>query len=234
MASKALSGTLGNREPTIYPVTLTNNREGILMKRNHSGVLFAFVMMMVPFFALTLLAQSKSTEKGMDKMPAGFQGAFLQQSMAVEKQFVSLAEAIPQDKYTWRPAEGVRSIAESFLHVAGGNYLLPQFIGMKPPGDIQPQAFEKSTTDKAKIIEAIKKSFQYINDVVMKTPDADLEKRAEFFGNKTIMLGVLLIAATHQHETLGQAIAYARSNQVTPPWTVERQERIKEQQGNKM
>jgi hypothetical protein len=50
-----------------------------------------------------------------------------------ETKLVQLAEAIPQEKYTWRPGEGVRSVSEVFLHVAGGNYSIPRTLGVQPP-----------------------------------------------------------------------------------------------------
>ena len=51
----------------------------------------------------------------------------------LEEKIVGLAEAIPEDKYTWRPGEGVRSVSEAFLHIASVNYRLPNMIGSPPP-----------------------------------------------------------------------------------------------------
>ena len=55
---------------------------------------------------------------------------------AMHKKYVDLATAIPQEKYTWRPAEGVRSFSELFLHVAGANYGFPQLLGVPVPANI--------------------------------------------------------------------------------------------------
>ncbi|HEX9829987.1 MAG TPA: DinB family protein, partial [Bacteroidota bacterium] len=146
-------------------------------------------------------------------------GAFVKQSNYVENQFVTLAEAIPQDKYNWRPAEGVRSIAESFLHVARGNYGILTFIGAKVPEGVDMEKLEKSSTDKATIVDAMKKSFKAVNDYVQSVPESDFGREIDFFGNKMTVLDMIMLAATHQHETLGQSIAYARSNGVKPPWS---------------
>lgn len=176
----------------------------------------------------------KASEAMNATTPELFRSAFLQQSMGIEKQFVSLVEAMPQDKFTWRPMEGVRSVAESFLHVATGNHIIVQMMGGKLPEGLNLMTHEKSTTDKSKIVDIIKDSFRAINEVVKNTSDADLAKPADFFGNKTTYLGLILLCATHEHETLGQAIAYARMNNVVPPWTAERQEKMKEKRGSKM
>src|SRR5215207_4230940 len=46
-----------------------------------------------------------------------------------EGKFVSLAKAIPADKYAWRPGTGIRSVGEVLLHVASDNYLIPAILG---------------------------------------------------------------------------------------------------------
>ena len=64
---------------------------------------------------------------------AGMRELFLQQLADVEKKVNSLAQAVPAEKYSWRPAPGVRSISEVFTHIAGANYLFPSMAGVKPP-----------------------------------------------------------------------------------------------------
>ncbi|HEY4612133.1 MAG TPA: DinB family protein [Bacteroidota bacterium] len=168
---------------------------------------------------LTAAAQEKKMEKTMGAMKASVQGSFLKQSADMEKKFVDLAGAVPQEKYAWRPAEGVRSVAESFLHVAVGNYITMTVMGGKVPEGVNPRELEKSTTDKAKIVEAVKKSFMALSDYVKSIPDNDLSREVDFFGNKITVLEMVMFASGHQHETLGQSIAYARSNGVKPPWS---------------
>jgi hypothetical protein len=51
------------------------------------------------------------------------------------------------------------------------------------------------------------------------TPDAKLDAQIDMFGTKATTRGVWITTATHLHEHLGQLIAYARSNKVTPPWS---------------
>lgn len=137
---------------------------------------------------------------------------------AVEKKIVSLAEAVPADKFAWRPAEGVRSVSEVYMHVVGANYMLPTMLGAKMPAGIT-RDMEKTVTDKAKVIENLKASFAHARKAVEGVPDADLEKKVKFFGMDKAEREVLMILATHAHEHLGQSIAYARMNGVAPPWS---------------
>ena len=151
--------------------------------------------------------------------PTGFRGEFLAQLSDVESKLVKLAEAIPQEKYGWRPGEGVRSVSEVFIHVARSNYTLVSMIGVKPPEGLS-RDMEKTITEKTKVLETLKVSFGYLRDVVLKVPDADLGKPAKWFGQETTVQGVLFSIANHMHEHLGQSIAYARTNGVVPPWSV--------------
>jgi uncharacterized damage-inducible protein DinB len=135
-----------------------------------------------------------------------------------QKKILSLAEAIPAEKYSWRPADGVRSVSEVFVHIAGGNYFLPTFVGVNPPPGFSRDA-EKTITDKAKVIELLKQSYEHVRAAFDKSPDADMEKSVDFFGQKFTQRGIFLLVLTHNHEHLGQAIAYARTNGVVPPWS---------------
>jgi len=162
----------------------------------------------------------------------GFRAEFLMQQAGVEKELLSLAEATPAAKFSWRPAEGVRSVSEVYMHIAGGNYLFLGFAGVKSPDGISP-AMEKDVTDKAAVIEAMKKSFAHLRAGVESISDADLDKPVKLFGHETTVRGVLLIAATHEHEHLGQSIAYARMNGIVPPWTAARMAKAAEKPAEK-
>jgi hypothetical protein len=105
--------------------------------------------------------------------PGGVKGEWSRNLDYATEKLVQLAEAIPEDKYTWRPADGVRSVSEAFLHAAGANYGIPQFLGVKPPDGFDLEKFEKSTTKKADVIAAIKGSVEHVKAGVKGMPDAD-------------------------------------------------------------
>lgn len=143
----------------------------------------------------------------------------LRQIEDAEKKLLALAEATPAAKFGWRPAEKVRSTGEVFLHVAGGNYYLPTLWGTKTPEGINMQAIEKDGADKAKVIAAMKKSFDHARKAVQSATDADLDRTVKLFDhNGTVREGLMLLA-NHAHEHLGQSIAYARMNGIAPPWS---------------
>jgi uncharacterized damage-inducible protein DinB len=139
----------------------------------------------------------------------------------LQKKFVALAGAMPAEKYTWRPADGVRSISELFLHISAANYNIPTMIGAAPNPSTQQKDFEKSTTDKAKIVEQLNQSFSHAISVVQGMSNADFAKPEKKLGPDANDGDVVYLLVTHAHEHLGQSIAYARMNSVVPPWTVE-------------
>ena len=136
-------------------------------------------------------------------------------------ELIELAGAVPQEKYTWRPGAGVRSVAEVYLHVAAGNYSIPQLVGIQPPKEIVLKGFETSTTDKAKIIQALNASFAYARAAIGSV--ADWDTQVDIWGHQGTKREAMLVLVTHAHEHLGQSIAYARTNGVVPPWTARAQ-----------
>ncbi len=147
-----------------------------------------------------------------------FRAGAIQEIKEARQEIVSLAEAMPQEKYTWRPAEGVRSVSEVYLHIAAGNFGLASLAGVPPYPGFKFQGFEKSTTDKTKIIELLNQSFDYAQDGISKLSDADLLKKVNFQQYPTAG-DVIFHLVAHDHEHLGQSIAYARMNGIVPPWT---------------
>jgi uncharacterized damage-inducible protein DinB len=154
--------------------------------------------------------------------PTGFRGDFITQLNDVEKKIEELAGAMPENSYSWRPMEGVRSVSEVYMHIAGANYLFPTFIGVKKPEGLE-KNLEKNVTEKAKVVEALKISFNHLRSAVLQTSDADLDKATKMFGDDATYRSVIFEAALHLHEHLGQSIAYARMNKVVPPWTAAEQ-----------
>jgi uncharacterized damage-inducible protein DinB len=187
-------------------------------------------MALVSVFGLQLaaVAQAKPAEAAAAAAPtSGPRAEFLNELKGEEDKFLRLAGAVPADKYTWRPAPDVRSISEVYLHVAAANYNLPHLIGTPPPEGFQAKGFDKSTTDKAKVIQTLQDSFAHLRQGVIKMPDADLEKQLDWFGGKNTERGILLFIMRHMGEHLGQSIAYARMIGVVPPWTEDQQKAAK-------
>src|ERR1700730_1099151 len=155
----------------------------------------------------------------------GYRSEVLAEVMIQEDKFMRLAEAIPVEKYTWRPSEGVRSFAEVFLHVSAANYNLYKLVGTPPPAGLDVKGLEKSTTDKTKVITTLKDSFAHARKAITAIPDADLDKSTEWFGGKNTERGILLFIVRHAAEHMGQSIAYARFVSIVPPWSEDAQKK---------
>jgi uncharacterized damage-inducible protein DinB len=149
----------------------------------------------------------------------GYRSEVMAEVMIQESEFVRLAEAIPADKYTWRPSPDVRTIAEVFLHASAANINLYKFVGTPTPAEVNTKTLEQSTTDKTRVIATLKASYAHAKGAIRAMTDADLEKTLDWNGGKITQRGVLLYIVQHIAQHLGQQIAYARSIGVVPPWT---------------
>jgi uncharacterized damage-inducible protein DinB len=163
-------------------------------------------------FSVSARGQSSSAA------PAGIRAELASDFSDVEKKLVDLAGAIPQEKYGWRPGAGVRSVSEVYMHVAGGNYYILSFAGVKPPETFD-RGMEKSVTERAKVVEALHRSFDHVRTALAATSDADLDRKVKLFGRDATVRSAYVLLLNHAHEHMGQSIAYARMNGVTPPWS---------------
>ena len=162
-------------------------------------------------FPVTLMAQDSGMQNGF------FNDVNNDISESQEK-IISLAEAIPADKYSWRPEEGVRSVSEVLMHIAGSNYFLISFAGIKTPEGAT-EDMGKDVTDKDKILAALKTSFEDLHNNLKKIDESKLDNEVTMFGSKSTIRNVIFVEMGHLHEHLGQLIAYARTNGVVPPWS---------------
>ncbi len=144
---------------------------------------------------------------------------------AVNKKCVDLAEALPGDKLTWRPSADTRSFAEVFLHVAGERYGILGLMGANPPAGLKPRELEKSTTDKARIVDDLNQSWDFANKTITGMSNADFAKLLPKLGPQANEGDVVYLLVADAHEHLGQLVAYARQNGIVPPWTVQAQQK---------
>ena len=137
----------------------------------------------------------------------------------MQKKFVDLANAVPADKLTWRPTADSRSFAEVFLHVAAERYGILNLMGAETPAGIDRKALEKSTTDRARIVEELNKSWSFTEKTISAMTNAEFAKLLPKLGPQANAGDIVYILVADNHEHLGQSIAYARENGITPPWT---------------
>jgi uncharacterized damage-inducible protein DinB len=131
---------------------------------------------------------------------------------------IALAEAIPANKYSWRPAPGVRSVSEVFMHIAIANFGLLSFTGPKMPADMKPD-LEKTVTKKADVIDWLKRSLDAVKTAHAQLKPGDLERKVKIEGKTVTVDGMYLRIIIHDNEHMGQLVAYARMNGIVPPWS---------------
>jgi uncharacterized damage-inducible protein DinB len=146
----------------------------------------------------------------------------------VQKKYLDLANAVPAEKLTWRPSADSRSFAEVLLHVAGERYGILSLMGAELPAGLDRKGFEKSTTDRARIVEELNKSWEFAQKTIQGMTNADFARLLPKLGPQANAGDVVYILVADAHEHLGQSVAYARENGIVPPWTVEAQKKAAE------
>jgi uncharacterized damage-inducible protein DinB len=175
--------------------------------------------------AIVTLAQTPSTSTDTTAPSYDMKAQARVDLQGVNKKCVELAQALPADKLTWRPAPDTRSFAEVFLHVAGERYGILSMMGATPPAGFKAGEFEKSTTDKGRIVEELNQSWDFTSKTINGMSNADYAKLLPKLGPQANEGDVIYILVSDAHEHLGQLIAYARQNGIVPPWTVEAQKK---------
>lgn len=164
-------------------------------------------LLLIALIALQAAAQTPGLGQG-----------WLEEFNIAATQITALAEATPEEKYAWRPAPGVRSTSEVYMHVAVGNLWLLGQTGAREPVELAGLKGnpEKLITKKADVLKWLKDSLEAVRQTY---PKADRAKKVKFLGKDSTAENVFLRILVHNHEHMGQAIAYARSTGVTPPWS---------------
>jgi len=167
--------------------------------------------------AILMMLLAAATPYAQDKYEGLWQG-YDGEWTHVSKQLVDLADAIPADKYGWRPAPGVRSVSEVIMHIAIANFALLAVTGPKAPADLK-GSLETSVTSKPEVIDWLKRSQAAVKTAHLKVQPADLQRHAKNGDRDATVDGMYLRIIVHANEHMGQLVAYARMNGITPPWS---------------
>ena len=171
-------------------------------------------------FAAPLAAQAAPNREAAIE----YRKQFLNDLDTLESKVVALANAVPAEKYSWRPSEGVRSFGEVFMHIASEHYVYtPMSFGaarspVLPRGPDVMKKFEANSS-KDSVLKYLNDGFAYTKASVMAVPADSLVGLRKLFGRNftVIETGTGMTADLHEH--LGQLIAYARMNGIKPPWS---------------
>lgn len=174
--------------------------------------------------ALSLFVAPRPAAAQQDAASTEARKAYLGQLEEMQGKFLQLAEAIPANKYSWRPAPGVRSVGEAFMHVATEYYLMPPMaFHATPSPTLAPGAgafgkLEKEAT-KEKVIQALKEGHAYTTQAINGISADSLGGMRTMFGHEFSGTQRWFLMSGDLHEHLGQLIAYARMNGIKPPWS---------------
>ena len=152
------------------------------------------------------------------KAPEGIWQGFDGEWRHVSSQLIALAEATPEEKFSWRPAPGVRSTSEVYMHIAIANFGLLHFTGPQMPADLK-EGMEKSVTSKTEVINWLKRSLEAVKQAHLAATPQDLQKKVHIYDRDTNSDGMYLRIIVHANEHMGQLVAYARMTGVVPPWS---------------
>jgi hypothetical protein len=175
--------------------------------------------------SLVCLATS-SPARAQEVMPkdsaAAVKASFVADLETLRGKFVGLAEAFPQDKYTWRPMEGVRSVSEVLMLAAMEGYsFIPNSFGAKAAdlGSREEMGKLRTLSDKAQVIDHLNKGFAHAKKELEALAPATLTGKRKVMGRDLSVIDTALAIGGDLHEHLGQLIAYARTNHIVPPWS---------------
>jgi len=169
----------------------------------------ALIVLLLAVWARPVLAQTA---------PEGIWQGYDGEWKHVSRQLLDLAEATPADKFSWRPAPGVRSTSEVYMHIALANFYLLSVTGPKMPADMK-EGMDKSVTAKADVIAWLKRSLDAVKEAHAGVSAKDLERKVHIADRDATVDGMYLRIIVHANEHMGQLIAYARMTGVAPPWS---------------
>lgn len=142
----------------------------------------------------------------------------------LHEKFNSLAEAMPAEDLGYRPMEGVRSVEEVFIHIAADNWYVPALMGWEAPAETGVtsdnatfRSYQEQSMTREEMLTALDDSFVFFRDAMAESM-GELDREV-VLGTPTTVGDVWIRAVVHLHEHLGQSIAYARVNEVVPPWS---------------
>jgi len=167
---------------------------------------------------------SKPARTGQNDIPASIAESVSGPLQFTEGSLLGLAEAMPEDKYSFVPTAGkfedVRSFGEQVKHVACAQFaFFNEFEGKQLPADCEKGGHDPAKT-KAELVKYLKDSFDYSNRVLATlTAKNALERVEGRYGGPNTKLGISVIAVWHITDHYGQLVEYLRMNGLVPPMT---------------
>jgi uncharacterized damage-inducible protein DinB len=183
---------------------------------------FTTLLALLGLACLLSLAPDTSAQK--QDIPKSISGSMAWTLGFAEKGFLSVAEAMPEDKYGYIPTggnfEGVRSFGEQVKHVACAQFAFFNEIEGKTPPDACERGGPSTAKTKAELLKYLQDSFDYGNKVLATITPANANDRVEGrYAGPNTKLGIAATALWHLTDHYGQLVVYLRLNGIVPPVT---------------
>jgi uncharacterized damage-inducible protein DinB len=170
-----------------------------------------FILLFASIAVRPALAQNQ-------KLPEGIWQGYDGEWKHVSQQLIALAEATPEQKFAWRPAPGVRSTSEVYMHIVDANFYLLSVTGPKMPDDFK-EGMDRTVTSKTEVIAWLKRSLEAVKKAHLAETAKDLQRKVRIEDRDATVDGMYLRIIVHANEHMGQLVAYARMTGVVPPWS---------------
>jgi uncharacterized damage-inducible protein DinB len=133
-----------------------------------------------------------------------------------QKNLVGAVEAMPAEKFGYKPTEQQMTFGHLVLHVIGANNHLCSTIGDIP--EVKAPVPLKESDSKDKLVEALKASFDFCNSALNKVDDSKLGDEVELFGGRKGPRAFAMFALTNNWaDHYSAAAMYLRLNGLLPP-----------------
>ena len=177
-------------------------------------------MLIVASLGLVLISAPAQAQDLNEESAATMKAAFMADIEVMREKFLGLAEAFPAETYTWRPMEGVRSVSEVLMLIASEGYgFVPRAVGAPTALSREESQGLSAITDKAEVIDHLNRGFDYAREQLDALDPATLTSARNLFGQERSTPAIMMLVGGDMHEHLGQLIAYARTNEIVPPWS---------------
>jgi uncharacterized damage-inducible protein DinB len=159
---------------------------------------------------MMLLPLAASAQSGGESVSKHFRG-FVKNHTKI---LIDAAEAMPADKYSYKPTAAQWTFGKIIAHMAGDNRITCSAIaGVAPEKSPEPSA----TASKAELVSALKNSLTFCESAVAKVNDGMLADSVTYYGERATRVSPLLGLVEDWSDHYSQLAGYLRLNGVLPP-----------------
>jgi hypothetical protein len=171
-------------------------------------------MKRIGFVALLLVAAVASAQESSAPVANPVSTTVKSQLTRFGKNMVAAAEAMPAEKYGFKPTPEMNSFGHVVMHIAQSNNLLCAKIS----GATAPDAKVTDADGKDKLVAALKTSFEFCGTALANVDDSKLGESMVLFGNRPASRAAALIALSDGwNDHYGAEAIYLRLNGILPP-----------------